>query len=362
MAVTSNMSKVGATYAANGVVNNWADASGSAGVLVNAVSAYYDRKLLERSRPKLISMDFGQKRPLPAGSGLTIKFRKYNDLSRGPSSLVLTEGTIGNGEKMSITDILASVKQYGNFITISDVVMYTMDDPVLNEGTDLLSEQLTDTYDTLTFATLKAGTNVRGANSVDVSVNFGSLASAVASTDFDYCIRQLRRNNADPFTEIIRPSTGVASFPIRPAYWAFVHPDVAKDLEAINGFISVERYASQGGVHDAEIGSYKNIRFLMTTQCPTTDAATNPAASTTWVPGTTNTNKALVYSTIIVAKDAYGLIDLDKASVTSIIKQSGPQDTSNPLNQYITVGWKMMYTSKILDDSKIIRINSLASV
>jgi N4-gp56 family major capsid protein len=100
----------------------------------------------------------------------------------------------------------------------------------------------------------------------------------------------------------------------------------------------------------------------MTTQCPTTDAATNPAASTTWVPGTTNADKALVYSTIIVARDAYGLVDLDKASVTSIIKQSGPQDTSNPLNQYITVGWKMMYTSKILDDSKIIRINSLATV
>lgn len=234
-----------------GTATGWAHANGTAGQLVSAAEAYYDRKLLERSRPKLIAQDFGQKRPLPANNSLTIKFRKYNDLSRAVSGLTLTEGTVGNGEKMSITDILASVRQYGNFVTISDLVQISIEDPVLNEAIDLLAEQLADTIDTITFSALNAGTNVRLANA---ATNIGSLASPIVGNDLDYAIRMFRRNNASPYTEIVKASTGVNTFPIRPAYWGYVHPDVAKDLENISGFISVERYASQGPVHDAEIG------------------------------------------------------------------------------------------------------------
>ena len=360
-----NMSVTGTTppAAVGGDVTGWQHADGGAGELFSAAQAYYDRKLLERSRPKLIAQDFGQKRPLPSNNSLTIKFRKYNDLSRAISSLQLAEGTVGDGEKMSITDILAAVRQYGNFVTISDLVQVSIEDPVLNEAVDLLAEQMADTIDTITFSALNAGTNVRLAAS---GADIANLASAITGPDFDYAIRMFRRNNADPFTEIVRASTGFNTFPIRPAYWAFVHPDVAKDLENISGFISVERYASQGPVHEAEIGAYKNIRFLMTTQCPVLDHAGNPAHNpgsvATWVPCTTNTTKANVYSTILVAKNAYGLVDLDKGTVRSIVKTPGASDTSNPLNQFSTAGWKLLYTAKILDESKIIRIQSLATL
>ena len=341
----------------------WKHADGGAGEMFSAAEAYYDRKLLERARPKLLAQDFGQKRPLPANSSMTIKFRKYNDLTRSLATIATTgitgEGTFGAGEKLSITDMLASVKQYGNFVTITDLVQVSVEDPVLNEAVDLLAEQMADIIDTITFSAMNAGTNVRLA-SADATV--GALAHGVTGPDFDYAIRMFRRNNAEPFTEIVRASTGVNTFPIRPAYWAFVHPDVAKDLENIAGFISVERYASQGPVHDAEIGSYKNTRFLMTTQCPVLDDAGNPAASTTWVAGTTNATKAAVYSTIIIAKNAYGLVDLDKGTVKSIVKTPGSSDTSNPMNQYSTAAWKLLYTAKVIDDAKLIRIQSLASV
>lgn len=359
-----NITGLTAPSTVGGRATGWAHASGSAGDMFSAAEAYYDRKLLERTRPKLISQDFGQKRPLPANSSMTIKFRKYNDLTRDLATIatngITGEGTFGNGEKMSITDMMASVKQYGNFVTITDLVQITVEDPVLNEAVDLLAEQMADIIDTITFSALNAATNVRLANA---GADIASLASAITGKDLDYAIRMMRRNNADPFTEVIRASTGVATFPIRPAYWAFVHPDVAKDLENITGFISVERYASQGPVHDAEIGAYKNVRFLMTTQCPILDDAGNPDMSTTWVPSpVTNTTKAGVYSTIIVAKNAYGLVDLDKGTVKSIVKTPGSSDTGNPLNQYSTAGWKLLYTAKIIDDSKIVKIQSLASV
>jgi len=343
----------------SGGVYTWKDADGTVGEIPSAVQAYYDRKLLERARPKLIALDFAQKRPLPSQNSPTIKFRKYNDLSRTVANLVLTEGTPGNGEQMSVTDKTVTVKQYGNYITITDMVQLTVEDAVLNEGIDLLAEQMADTIDTLVFTTLAAASNVRLANAAS---SIGTLASAITSGDLDYAIRMLRRNNAQPFTEMIRATTGFNTFPIRPAYFAFVHPDVAKDLENINGFISVERYASQGPVHDAEIGAYKNIRFLMTTQAPILDDAGNPNASTTWVPGETNTSKAAVYHTIVVAKNAYGVVEVERGTSKSIIKTPGSQDTSNPLNQFSTAGWKMLFASTILEDAYMIDIKSLASL
>ena len=360
-----NMSSTGTTPPASvgADITGWQHADGGAGELFSAAQAYYDRKLLERSRPKLIAQDFGQKRPLPANNSLTIKFRKYNDLSRAISNLQMTEGVVGSGEKMNITDILAAVRQYGNFVTITDLVQVSIEDPVLNEAVDLLAEQMADTIDTITFSALNAGTNVRLANS---AADIANLASGITGPDLDYAIRMFRRNNADPYTEIVRASTGFNTFPIRPAYWGFIHPDVAKDLENVSGFISVERYASQGPVHEAEIGAYKNTRFLMTTQCPILDHSGNPAhnpgGTNTYVPCTTNTTKANVYSTILVAKNAYGLVDLDKGTVKSIVKTPGTSDTSNPLNQYSTAGWKLLYAAKILDESKIIRIQSLATL
>ena len=363
MAYSLNTTGLTAPSAVGGQATGWQHADGGAGEMFSAAEAYYDRKLLERARPKLLAQDFGQKRPLPANSSMTIKFRKYNDLTRDIATIatngITGEGTFGAGEKLSITDMLASVKQYGNFVTITDLVQVTVEDPVLNEAVDLLAEQMADIIDTITFSAMNAATNVRLASA---AADVANLAAEIKGTDFDYAIRMFRRNNSEPFTEIVRASTGVNTFPIRPAYWAFVHPDVAKDLENISGFISVERYASQGPVHDAEIGSYKNVRFLMTTQCPVLDAATNPAASTTWVPATTNTTKAAVYSTILIAKNAYGLIDLDKGTVKSIVKTPGSSDTSNPLNQFSTAGWKLLYTAKIIDDAKIIKIQSLATV
>ncbi len=359
MSVNVSTSGITPPSAVGGTNTGWANATGTAGAMLSAAESYYDRKLLERARPKLIAQDFGQKRPLPANNSMTIKFRKYNDLSRAVANLQLAEGSPGVGETMSITDILASVRQYGNYVTITDLVQLSIEDPVLNEAIDLLAEQLSDTVDTITFSALNAGTNVRYANA---AADIASLASGITGGDLDLAVRMFRRNNADPFTDIVRASTGVNTFPIRPAYWGFVHPDVAKDLDNLPGFISVERYSSQGPVHDAEIGAYKNVRFLMTTQCPVLDDAANPAHGSAWVPGSVNTTRTNVYSTIIIAKNAYGLIDLDKGTVKSIVKTPGSADTSNPLNQYSTAGWKLLYTAKILREENIIRIQSLASL
>ena len=315
------------------------------------VSAYYDRKLLERAKPLLVFNNFGQQRNIPAGSSKVIKFRRYSTLENASS---LTEGTVPDPHQLAVTDITATAVQYGAYVKLSDVVQLIVEDKVLNEAVELLGEQMATTLDSLTATALAAGTNVIYTN--DSARN--TLASKIDSTSLEKAIRLLRRNNARPFTEIIKASTGVGTLPIRPAFWAFVHPDVVRDLEAIDGFISVERYASQGPVHEGEVGAYKNIRFISTTQAPVV-ASAGAAYDGTYVSGAADNND--VYQIIIIAKDAYGITAIERGTVNTIIKTPGTQDTSNPLDQWSTVGWKAWHVAKILNDSWMVRIETCAS-
>lgn len=323
----------------------------------HAVNNYYDRKLLTRARPKLLAMDFGQVRNLPANSTDTIKFRKYGSLTAATTAL--SEGVNPDGSQLSVTDITATPLQYGDYVMLTDKVQLIVEDNVLNEATDILADQMAETLDTLTFSVLKAGTNVFYANA---AANRAALASAITAADIDKAIRMMRRNNAMEYTSMIKAGTGVGTFPIRPAFWAFVHPDVVRDLENIDGFISAERYSSTGPCHEAEVGAYKNVRFLMTTQAPYVDDSGNPAHSDTYVACDTNTTKANVYQTIILAKEAYGITNIERGNVKSILKTPGAQSTNDPLNMRSSIGWKTWFVAKILQDSWMCRIESLATV
>lgn len=317
------------------------------------VNTYYDRKLLVRARPLLVAMDFGQKRPLPAKTSKVITFRRYSNLAVATTGL--TEATTPNAVQLSTTEVTATVVQYGSYVEISDVVELVVEDNVLNEAIDLLAEQMADTIETLTFTALKAGTNVFYTNG-DAR---NTLASIISEATLDKVIRFMRRNNARVFTEIIKSATGVGSLPIRPAYWAFTHPDVVHDLEALTGFISVEKYASQGPVHQAEIGAYKNIRFLMTTMCSATLAG-GANYDGTYV--STAEVKNDVYYIIVVAKEAYGLVNLEKGTAKSIIHIAGKSEAGGALEQWSSVGWKTWFVAKILNDAFITRIETCASV
>ena len=58
-----------------------------------------------------------------------------------------------------------------------------------------------------------------------------------------------------------------------------------------------------------------------------------------------------MYSTHLLAKGAFGVVDFD-GGVNVYVKKSGPQDTSNPLDQYATVGYKITYANKMLDENR----------
>ena len=101
---------------------------------------------------------FAQKHPIPKNGGKTIEFRKYNPL---PKALVpLSEGVTPDGRKMSVTNLTATVDQYGDYIELSDILLLTAIDNNMVQATKLIGTQAGETLDTITREVINGGTNV----------------------------------------------------------------------------------------------------------------------------------------------------------------------------------------------------------
>jgi N4-gp56 family major capsid protein len=317
------------------------------------VQAFYDRNLLARAQPNEVHGRFGQKRPIPKNGGNQIKFRRYSQLA--VATTPLTEGTTPAGSSIAITDLTATLAQYGDFVTLSDMVSMTNQDAVVTETTDVLGDQAGTTIDQVRRDVLVAGTNAAYANGVAARINVNQKFIAA---DLDKAIRFLKGQNAAFVKEGIMPSDGVGTGSVRKAFIALVHPDVEFDLENITGYRSVSDYGSQEGVIEDEIGAYKNIRFVSSTNCKVF-AGGGAAGTTVYKNNGANFD---VYVTLIFADNAYGVCPLSGEALNTYVKSLGSAGSADPLNQRSTVGWKATTTTKILNDSWMIRLESGASL
>ena len=119
---------------------------------------YYDMTLIDEAQAALVHDQFAQKRDIPKNGGKTIEFRKFASLPKAMTAL--TEGVTPDGKSLTVTAITATVSQYGDYITMSDMLDLTAIDPVVVEATKILGRQAGLTLDTVTRNVLQSGTNV----------------------------------------------------------------------------------------------------------------------------------------------------------------------------------------------------------
>lgn len=315
------------------------------------VQAFYDRNLLRRAQPNDVHGRFGQKRPIATRNGNQIKFRRYSQLA--PATAALTEGVTPAGSTLSVTDIVSTLAQYGDYITLTDMVSMTNQDPVVTEATDVLGDQAGTTIDQIRRDVLVAGTNVAYASGAATRL---ATVQKISATDLDKAIRFLKSQNAKFMKEGLSASDNVGTGAVRKAFVGLAHPDVEFDLEQIPGFRPVSDYGSQEGVMEDEIGAYKNIRFVTSTNCKVF-----PDATTALTAGFKGTTKNDVYATLIIAADAYGISPLSGQAMNTYVKPLGSAGTADPLEQRSSVGWKATTTTTILNQAWMIRLETLAT-
>lgn len=305
---------------------------------------FYDKTLLYRAVAYFVHTKFAQVRDIPRNGGTnTIKFRRYGNLSAATTPL--SEGITPSGKTLSTTDITATVAQYGDFITITDVIDYESKDPVLIETAEILGDQMGDTLDQLTRDVLAAGTVVTYVG--QVSRGAITTANLITATEVRKAVRTLKNAKARRLTRMINASTGISTEPLAAAYIGLVHPDTTYDLQDETGFVPVEKYASTTAVMENEIGKIAEVRFIESTNCKVFAGAGNGGIN--------------VYATLIMGSDAYGISRISGEAVKNIIKPLGSAGTADPLEQRATSGWKATFVAKILNDAFMVRLEHAVS-
>lgn len=304
-----------------------------------AVNNFYDRSLLERAVAAFIHDQFADVRDIPQGNTDTVKFRKYDNLAAATTPLVA--GVTPSGSSLSVTDITATVKQYGDYVTTDDFVQLTTLDPLLMETAGILGDQAGDTLDQLMRDILNAGTNVLYASTA-TDRDEVTAAMKLTNTEAKEATRQLKENNAKRIATRINPTTGYNTMPIPASYFGFVHPNTTNDLKDTAGYTPVHKYSNPTQALPNEVGSLDEIRLIESTNAKIFTGAGASGAD--------------VYSTVVVAMHAYAKTRISGAAMKNIIKPLGSAGTADPLNQRATSGWKATHVAVRLNESYMLRI------
>ena len=293
------------------------------------MKTFYDMTLIDEATANLVHDQFGQKKPIPQGSGKTIEFRKFTPLAKAMTPL--TEGVTPPGKSLEATAITATVSQYGDFITQSDVLELTALDNTILEATKLLGRQAGLTLDTITRNVMQSGTNVTYCPKADGT----AVTSRTALTND--C--QL---TVDVINQVVAKLRAQNTPTIGGKYVAIIHPYVAYDLMSDERWIDAHKYCKPENLYEGEIGEIGGVRFVQTTEAKIYEGG--------------------VFGTLIFGDGAYGVTEITGGGLETIVKQKGSAGTADPLNQRSSVGWKAIKTAELLIPNYLVRVESKSKV
>ena len=293
------------------------------------MKTFYDMTLIDEATANLVHDQFGQKRPIPKNGGKTIEFRKFVPLAKALTPI--TEGVTPDGNKLEVNTITATVEQFGDYITQSDVLELTSLDNTILEATKLLGRQAGATLDTIVRDKLHGGKHVTycpkvAADGTETKVESRSALDNTCRLTvkvIQKVVAQLRAWNAPT---------------INGKYVAIIHPYVAYDLMRDPEWIDAHKYARPENLYEGEIGEVAGVRFVQTTEAKIYSGG--------------------VFGTLIFGDGAYGVTEITGGGLQTIVKQKGSAGTADPLDQRSSVGWKAIKTAELLIEDYLVRVES----
>ena len=293
------------------------------------MKTFYDMTLIDEAAPALVHDQFGQKRPIPKNGGKTIEFRKFNTLPKAMTPL--TEGVTPTGKNLEVQTITATVSQYGDYITMSDMLELTAVDNVIVEALKLLGRQGGATMDTVVRNVLQAGTNVTYCPKVAAD---GTETAVTSRANLDNtCVLTVK-----VIQQVVAKLRAQNAPTISGKYVAIIHPYAAYDLMRDPEWIDAHKYATPENLYEGEIGEIGGVRFVQTTEAKIYSGG--------------------VFGTLIFGDGAYGTTEITGGGMETIVKQKGSAGTADPLDQRSSVGWKGLKTAELLIEQYMVRVES----
>lgn len=294
--------------------------------LSQEVMTYYESKYLERAKTWLVHKEGAQKQTHGNGKGKTVRFSRYTPLATATTPL--TEGSNPSGSNFTVANIDATLAEYGNFVTVSKLLSLTSIDKDGKEKSEVIGQNMGETLDELTRNELYTGATAQlaGGKSALSSI---AASDTLSTTEVRKARRTLVKNKAMKYPDGF--------------FLAKIGPDTSFDLMGDSTWVNAHTYKDGKELYEGEVGKLHSFRFL--------ESNNQKSESST----------VTVYSNFFHGANAFGCLDLEGDMPALYVKVPGPQDTSNPLNRFSTVGWGGSYVAKTLVAAWIINVKTGAT-
>ena len=259
----------------------------STGSLTHLATIWYDKVAVENLKAHLPFQAATERRTLPKRSGKTIQIFGYQVLTANTTPG--TEGTVGTGIAPTTATNSASLSQYFDFMSFSDLLIETAIDPIVENAAGEMGYRAALTVNSLTASAFEAA--VAGGVAIDLADN-EFFTAAIARQ----AVMSLRGQNARPKADGM--------------FYGIIHPFVSYDLlndNTAGGVIDIMKHVQSGvnelmrGVQGYRVIDIGGVRYIETTTVPT---YTN-------FPSTGKTG----YATYVVGKDAIFSVGLGATQV-----------------------------------------------
>lgn len=312
------------------------------------------------------------KKSIPKNVSATVKFRRWlpkgaasstpNTWNVDPAAHLLGEGETPLAETIDKQDITAVLQQYGVLYRYSDVVADLYEDNVPAEMVKLTGERMGLLQEMIRYGVLKAGTNVYRGGGVAAR---SSIIARLSANGFRSMARGLDNNLASKITSILAPSPNIGTQPIEAAFVAVVSSDLSADIRSIlTGFVHISEYGTRKPIHENELGSWEQYRFVTSPHTSaylsaggtTAGASTVLAAAGTGGINGAGTEAADIYPILVLSEEAYGDVMLrGMDSFEAYHRKPGGGEGANsssadPLGQRGHVGAKFYMTAVRLNE------------
>lgn len=303
-------------------------AADTTATLTGEMMTYLERKFLERSVQQNIHAEGGKVKKHSTNNGKTVTFNRYSPLVAATTAL--TEATNPSESNLTGATVSATIAEYGNFVKVSSLLYGTSIDRTAKEKTEVLSQNAAETIDTLVRNELYTGATVQFAAG-RAALSAVTSADTLTVSEVRKAVRTLKKNNAIPYSDGY--------------FLGKLGPDTAFDIMSDSVWINAHTYKDGEALYKGEIGKLHRVRFL--------ECSSNQKSESSTV---------TVYSNFFHGQEAFGTVALDGSNYGLKIKQPTSADTSNPLDMFMTIGWKADgFVAKTLNANWLINVKSAAS-
>jgi N4-gp56 family major capsid protein len=263
---------------------------------------------------------------------------------------ITTEGVTPKADTITRRDVSIQLNQYMALYAFTDKDYDLYEDDIVAGMKEQVGERMGLVREMAIYGQMKASTNKFYAGPSGVTTTRATVAGKISGDFLNKMIRSLKANHGRPITKILATSGNYGTTGVEAAFVCYAHTDAEKDIRDLPGFKEVASYGQRKPISDYELGTWQNIRFIISPELYSyQNAATSITASTYDLYSTGGTNPD-VYPIILMAQDAFAQVKLRGANAIVPIFLDTKPSKADPGGQRGYVGAKFWHGCNIINN------------